>query len=506
MAGAMTNASFFALLLEHFPADRGRTVIETGEGRRIAWAELEAATARLGRLLLRLGARRGDRVAFQVEKSPEALFLYLACLRAGLVALPLNPAYQAGEVGYMLADAEPAVFVGDPARAGAPGAGVPQVLTLGADGRGSLTERAAAEPDELPPAVMAPGELAAMLYTSGTTGRPKGAPLSHANLAANAQALVQAWGFTGDDVLLHALPIFHAHGLFVAAHCALLSGATMLWLARFDARRVVELLPRATVMMGVPTFYTRLLDEPGFGRDACRNVRLFVSGSAPLLAESWRELERRTGHKILERYGMSEILMHTGNPLDGERRPGSVGRPFPGAEVRIVDAADRDLPAGEIGAVLVRGPNVFAGYWRMPERNAEEFTRDGWFRTGDLGFLSEDGYLSLVGRAKDLVITGGLNVYPTEVEAVIDELPGVVESAVIGLPHRDLGEAVTAVVTGTADAPAEATVIAHCRARLAGFKVPKRVLLVDVLPRNAMGKVEKKQLREAHADLYRGAC
>jgi malonyl-CoA/methylmalonyl-CoA synthetase len=351
---------------------------------------------------------------------------------------------------------------------------------------------------------MAPGDLAAMLYTSGTTGRPKGAPLSHANLSSNAQVLAEAWAFTGDDVLLHALPVFHAHGLFVASHVSLLSGATMLWLDRFDARRVIELLPQATVMMGVPTFYTRLLDEPGFDRNACRNIRLFVSGSAPLLAETWREFERRTGHAILERYGMSEILMHTGNPLHGQRRPGSVGRPFAGSAVRIVDAEDRELPTGEIGSVLVKGPNVFAGYWRMPEKNAEEFTADGWFRTGDLGLLGTDGYLTLVGRAKDLVITGGLNVYPPEVEAVIDELPGVVESAVIALPHRDLGEAVTAVVKPRDATLDEATVIAHCKAKLAAFKVPKRVLLVTELPRNAMGKVQKKLLRDRHADLYKG--
>ncbi len=433
-----------------------------------------------------------------------ALFLYLGCLRAGLVALPMNPAYRADEVGYMLANAEPTIFVGDPARMDELRPQAPHLLTLDAKGRGSLADAAAAEPADLEPAHMAARISAVMLYTSGTTGRPKGAPLSHANLASNAQVLAEAWAFTGDDVLLHALPVFHAHGLFVASHVSLLSGATMLWLDRFDARRVVELLPQATVMMGVPTFYTRLLDEPGFDRQTCRNIRLFVSGSAPLLAETWREFERRTGHAILERYGMSEILMHTGNPLHGERRPGSVGLPFAGSEVRIVDSGDEELPAGEIGSVLVKGPNVFAGYWRMPEKNAEELTADGWFRTGDLGMVGSDGYLTLVGRAKDLVITGGLNVYPPEVEAIIDELPGVVELAVIALPHRDLGEAVTAVVKARDPGLDEAAVIAHCKAKLAGFKVPKRVLLVDDLPRNAMGKVQKKLLRDQHADLYRG--
>jgi malonyl-CoA/methylmalonyl-CoA synthetase len=503
----MPNASFFALLQARLRAERNRIAIETVHGRRLSFADLDAASARYGRVLLGQGARAGDRIAFQVEKSPEALFLYLACLRAGLVALPLNPAYRAGELAHMLADAEPALLVADPARAAELAPLVPRLLTLDADGHGSLAEHAAGEPAELPPAVMAPADLAAMLYTSGTTGRPKGAPLSHSNLASNARVLVDAWEFTAEDVLLHALPIFHAHGLFVAAHCALLSGATMLWLPRFDARKVLYVLPRATVMMGVPTFYTRLLAEPRLDREICRNVRLFVSGSAPLLAETWHEFRRRTGHTILERYGMSEILMHTGNPLRGERRPGTVGLPFAGSEVRIVDAAGRDLPPGGIGAVLVRGPNVFAGYWRLPEKNAEEFTPDGWFRTGDLGSLSADGYLTLVGRAKDLVITGGLNVYPSEVEAVIDELPGIVESAVIGLPHPDLGEAVTAVVKGADKVPDEATVIAHCRERLAGFKLPKRVLVVDELPRNAMGKVEKKRLRETWADLFRkGTC
>jgi malonyl-CoA/methylmalonyl-CoA synthetase len=504
----MPDASFFGLLRSRFPADPAKPVIVTGDGRRIGYRELDEATARYARVLLARGARRGDRVAFQTEKSPEALVLYLACLRAGLVALPMNPAYHAGEAGYMLGNAEPAVFVCDPAKLALLQPKVPAVLTLDAQGRGELADAAAGEQPDFEPTPMAADELAAMLYTSGTTGRPKGAPLSHGNLASNALVLAEAWGFTGDDVLLHALPIFHAHGLFVACHTVLVSGASMLWLPRFEAPKVLALLPQTTVMMGVPTFYTRLLDEPSFGPELCRNVRLFVSGSAPLLAETWKAFERRTGQAILERYGMSEILMHCGNPLHGERRAGSVGPPFRGSEVRIVDEADRPLQAGEVGAVLVRGPNVFAGYWRMPEKNDEEFTGDGWFRTGDLGMVGEDGYLSLVGRAKDLVITGGLNVYPSEVETVIDAVPGVIESAVIGLPHRDFGEAVTAVVKRAAGSPApdEAAVIAACKASLAGYKVPKRVLFADELPRNAMGKVQKKLLRDAHANLYDGAA
>lgn len=505
------SRSFYAALAAKFLGAPDRAALETESGWLVDNAGLDAAAARYARALGRAGARVGDRVAFQVEKSPEALFLYLACLRAGLVALPMNPAYRAGEVGCTLGNAEPAVLVCDPARRGelepaARRAGVRAALTLGAAGEGDLPDAAATEAADAPVAPRDPDDLAAMLYTSGTTGRPKGAPLSHGNLESNARVLVAAWGFTDRDVLLHALPIFHAHGLFVACHCALLAGASMLWLPRFAVAPVMERLPRATVMMGVPTFYTRLLEEPGFGRAQAAGCRLFVSGSAPLLAETHREFERRTGQRILERYGMSEILMHASNPLHGERRPGSVGPPLPGSEVRIADAEDRELPAGEVGQVLVRGPNVFAGYWRAPERNVQEFTPDGWFRTGDLGSLAADGYLTLVGRAKDLVITGGLNVHPGEVEAVVDGLPGVAETAVIGLPHRDLGEAVTAVVRRRPDVggPGEAEVIAACKAALAGFKVPKRVLFVDGLPRNAMGKVQKNLLRQAHADLYRG--
>ena len=501
----MADASFYALLRARLRAAPDQPALELPGGRRFTRGEIDAAAGRYATVLLARGARRGDRVAFQVEKSPEALILYLACLRAGLIALPMNPAYQESEVAHILGDAAPAVYVGHPRWAERFGHGVPIVLTLDADGRGSLLA-AADGVAEASPVAAAPSDIAAMLYTSGTTGRPKGAPLSHANLASNASVLVEAWEMTERDVLLHALPIFHAHGLFVAAHTALLAGALMLWLPRFDAAAVLALLPRATVMMGVPTFYTRLLDEPGLDAACCRNLRLFVSGSAPLSAETWHAFERRTGHRILERYGMSEILMHTGNPLHGERRPGTVGVPFKGSAVRIVDDAGRDLPAGAVGQVLVKGPNVFAGYWRREERRAEDFV-DGWFRTGDLGKLSADGYLTLVGRAKDLVITGGLNVYPSEVEAVIDELPGVVESAVVGLPHRDLGEAVTALVRPAAGTqpPDERAVIAHCKQRLAGYKVPKRVLFVAELPRNSMGKVQKALLRETYAGLFQGA-
>jgi len=508
----MPDGSFFRLVERTISRLPDKTAVEdVDRGRPWSFRDLDRLSARFAHTLLRAGAQRGDRVAVQVEKSIEALCIYLACLRAGLVFLPMNPAYRAGEAGYMLQNAEPAVFVCDPARAGelaeaARAAGVRKLFTLDATCAGSLADAAAGAPDAFETVPVAPEEYAAMLYTSGTTGRPKGAPLSHANLASNAQVLVEAWGFSEDDVLLHALPIYHAHGLFVAANCALLSGATMLWLAKFDRAKVIELLPRATVMMGVPTFYVRLLDDPAFGRERTKTIRLFVSGSAPLPVEVWKAFRERTGHEILERYGMSEILMHTGNPLRGERRPGSVGRPFPGSEVKIVDDEDRGLPPGEVGHVLVRGPNVFRGYWRMPEKNAEEFTPDGWFRTGDMGYLSEDGYLYLVGRAKDLIITGGLNVYPAEVENAIDAFPGVKESAVIGLPHPDFGEAVTAVVVSEPGAVIdERAVIEALKAQLAAFKVPKRVLVVDALPRNSMGKVQKKDLRERFAGLYTAA-
>ncbi len=503
------QGSFYQRLERSFSRRPEKIAIEDVEGGG-AWrfADLLEASGRFAHALAEAGARSGDRVAVQVEKSPQALVTYLACLRAGYVFLPLNPAYTADEVGYMLGDAEPAVFVCDPARIQelepvAKAARVPRLLTLDARGCGTLAEAAAGAPSDFPTAALAPEAYAAMLYTSGTTGRPKGAPLTHGNLASNAEVLVRAWGFTEDDVLLHALPIYHAHGLFVACHCALLAGASMLWLAKFDAARVIALMPRATVFMGVPTYYVRLLDRPEFGPECCPRMRLFISGSAPLSPELWRAFKARTGHEILERYGMSEILMHTGNPLAGERRPGTVGRPFPGSQVRIVDARGRELPPGKVGEVLVRGPNVFPGYWRRPEQNREAFTEDGWFRTGDVGFLSEDGYLTLVGRAKDVVISGGLNVYPKEIEDVLDALPGVRESAVIGLPHPDFGEAVTAVVVPEPGARLEEREILRAlRKCLAGFKLPKRVLFVPELPRNAMGKVQKRLLRERFRHLF----
>jgi malonyl-CoA/methylmalonyl-CoA synthetase len=488
------NANFYALLRGHFDERLGEPCLLIPNGPVIHYDQLDAASARVAHALARAGCVPGDRVAAQVDKCWEALALYLACLRAGFIYLPLNTGYQKGELAYFFGDAEPRVIVCRPEAADAVTAihADGTVLTLG-QGTGSLLERAADEPKRFFTVESKPDDLAAIVYTSGTTGRSKGAMLTHRNLGSNALALVEHWGFTRGDVLLHALPIYHIHGLFVAVHCALLSGSRMLWLAKFDAAEVRALLPRATVMMGVPTFYARLLADPDFGAVDARSMRLFVSGSAPLLPDTFDEFKRRTGHAILERYGMSETGMNTSNPLDGERIAGTVGPPLPGVSVRI---ADQDSATG-VGGIEIKGPNVFAGYWRMPEKTSEEFTFDGFFRTGDVGEILPNGYLRIVGRAKDIVITGGLNVYPKEVEEKLDALPGVAESAVIGVPDADFGEAVTAVVVARPDhALLESDVIAALKSEIANFKVPKRVHFVDELPRNAMGKVQKNLLRE----------
>ena len=494
------NANLYALFRAHFGERMDAPCILLPDRRAITYGELDAASARFSHALLATGARPGDRVAVQVEKCWEALALYLACLRAGLVYLPLNTAYQKSELSYFFGDAEPAIIVGRPDAAPLHAALRPQatVFTLGA-GEGTLQDSARDQSEDFNPARSAPDDLAAILYTSGTTGRAKGAMLSHRNLASNALTLVERWGFVHDDVLLHALPLYHVHGLFVACHCALLSGARMLWYGKFDASTVIAALPRATVMMGVPTFYSRLLAEPDFGVDACRTIRLFVSGSAPLLPATFDEFAQRTGQAILERYGMTETGMNTSNPLVGERRCGSVGLPLPGISARVVHANGEPCAPGEVGSIQVKGPNVFSGYWRMPEKTAEEFTADGYFKTGDMGEMMSDGYLRIVGRAKDLIITGGLNVYPKEVEERIDALAGVVESAVIGVPDADFGEGVTAVIVAEKGSTlTEAGVIAQLKSEIAGFKVPKRVHFVDDLPRNAMGKVEKNVLRQRY--------
>lgn len=499
------NHNLYAVFAARFAARLEQACLMLADGRAWTYDDVERASAKLANLLTALGLQPGDRVAAQVDKSPEALMLYLASLRAGMVFLPLNPAYQQAEVEYFLNDAQPGLFVcrpqfGDAALALAAQAGVPHTLALDENGRGSLIDLAAAHSDVFATVPRQPDDLAAILYTSGTTGRSKGAMLSHRNLFSNAEALCREWRFTADDVLLHMLPIFHIHGLFVACHCTLLAGSAMLFEPRFDAARAIGLLPQATLFMGVPTYYTRLLAEPAFTRKCARGVRLFVSGSAPLLAETFTAFAQRTGQRILERYGMTEGGMFTSNPYAGDRRCGSVGPALNGVSVRVVDEAGQPCEPEVRGHIQVRGANVFAGYWRMPEKTAEEFTADGYFRTGDIGHLDRDGYLFISGRARDLIISGGLNVYPKEIEDVIDALPGVVESAVIGLPHADLGEAVTAVVVAERGGQLDAVqIIAAVKDQLAGFKVPKRVFVADELPRNAMGKVQKSRLREMYA-------
>ena len=502
----MNDANLYTLLEARFPADRSVTCLETPDGMVWSCADVEAEAARYAHLLCGRGVIPGDRVAMQVEKSPRALVLYLACLRAGAVCLPLNPAYSERELDYFLGDAEPRVVVGRPGSADGLAAlcerhGIGEPLTLDADDGGALVEASRAMPDRFDTVERGPGDLAALLYTSGTTGRPKGAMLTHANLSSNAEVLHAAWGFREGDVLLHMLPIFHTHGLFVACHTALLNGSPMIFCPRFDAAEARRLLPRATVFMGVPTFYTRLLALPEFGRDDCAGVRLFVSGSAPLPEQIFEEFRERTGHVILERYGMTECGMSTSNPLRGERRAGTVGLPLPGVDLRVAGEDGTPAGPGEVGEIEFKGPNVFSGYWRMPEKSAEEFTADGYFRSGDLGWIGEDGYVAIAGRGKDLVISGGLNVYPKEIERLIDKLDGVLESSVIGLPHADLGEQVTAVVVREPGAagPGEQSVIDALKHDLAGFKIPKQVFFVEEMPRNAMGKVRKNVLRERFA-------
>ena len=503
------SKNLYSLFESRFPAARDMAFIETPAGKTYSYADLETQSGRMARLLTSLGVKPGDRVAAQVDKSPEAIFLYLACLRADGAYLPLNTAYQDAELGYFLEDAEPKVVVCQPSREAAARtlaeeAGVAEVLTLDAAGEGTLTERSADLDPDVGCAAAEDGDLAAILYTSGTTGRAKGAMMSHGNLGSNALTLHEIWGFRPDDVLLHALPIFHTHGLFVATNCVLLNGTGMLFLPRFDTDTVIDLLPRATVMMGVPTFYTRLLNHPGLTPERCANMRLFISGSAPLLAETFEAFHARSGHAILERYGMTETGMNTSNPLDGARFAGTVGLPLPDVEVRVAGEDGTILGPGEIGTLEVRGPNVFQGYWRQLEKTAAEFRPDGFFITGDLACIDERGYVQIVGRGKDLIISGGFNVYPKEVELVIDGVSGVGESAVFGLAHPDFGEAVAAAVTTAPGAGgfSEAKIIDHVKAQLANYKVPKRVFFVDALPRNAMGKVQKNQLREAYKDTF----
>jgi len=508
------NPNLFAALRGAFPQDLDTVAIEDADnGGLYSWRDLDRGTAMIANLLGSLALPEGSRVAVQTEKSVEALMLYLGVLRAGLVYLPLNTAYQAAEIEYFVGNAEPAVFVCSGRNFAwvskiAFRAGTQHVFTLDDDRTGSLLQRAAVQRDVQVPARRQASDLAAILYTSGTTGRSKGAMLSHGNLLANALTLKDYWGWVPGDVLIHALPIFHVHGLFVASHGALLNGSRMIWFPKFDPRRVVARLPDATVFMGVPTLYVRLLAETGLTREACRTMRLFISGSAPLLIETFNAFRERTGHTILERYGMSETVMLSSNPCraeDGERRGGTVGFPLPGVGLRVSGDKGQPLPAGEIGGIEVTGPNVFKGYWRMPEKTADEFTTDLWFKTGDVGRIDADGYVTIVGRSKDLIISGGYNVYPAEVEGTLNEMAGVAESAVIGVPHADFGEAVVAVVVARPGAGLDgAALIGELKSQIANFKVPKRVFVVDELPRNAMGKVQKNVLREQHKGLFVG--
>ena len=513
--------NLFAALRAAFPKDLDAVAIETDNGLLYSWRDLERATAMVANLLDALDLPEGSRVAVQVEKSVEAAILYLATLRAGLVFLPLNTAYQSAEIDYFIGNAEPAVVVCTPANFGwvskiAFKAGVGHVFTLGDDRTGSLLQRAAHCSDVHRTADRSADDLAAILYTSGTTGRSKGAMLTHGNMLSNAQVLQDYWGWRGPglplqqggDVLIHALPIFHVHGLFVALHGALLNGSKMVWLGKFDPKFVLKKMPEATVFMGVPTLYVRLLAEPGLNREVARNMRLFVAGSAPLLVETFNEWQARTGHTILERYGMSETAMLTSNPYQADaryngqsqRRGGTVGFPLPGVQLRVQGDDGQALAVGEIGGIEVKGPNVFRGYWRMPEKTAEEFTPDGFFKTGDVGKIDERGYVTIVGRSKDLIISGGYNVYPAEIEGYINDLPGVAESALVGVPHPDFGEVGVAVVVarpGMSLDPQD--VIASLKAKLANFKIPKRCHVVAELPRNTMGKVQKNLLRERYA-------
>ena len=504
----MKNKNLFAALRAAFPSDLKAVAVETDSGLHYTWQDIERATAMLANLLVSLKLPAGTRIAVQVEKSVEAMLLYLATLRAGYVFLPLNTAYQSAEIEYFIGNAEPAVVVCGSKNFGwvskiAFKAGTLNVFTLDDDRTGSLLDRAAHCSDKHTVAVKQADDLAAILYTSGTTGRSKGAMLSHGNMLSNAQVLKDYWGWKQGDVLIHALPIFHVHGLFVALHGALLNGSKMIWCAKFDPPFVVKKMPDATVFMGVPTLYVRLLNEPGLDKNAVRNMRLFVAGSAPLLIETFNEWQTRTGHTILERYGMSETAMLTSNPYQGERRGGTVGFALPGVTLRVQDDDCKALGTDEIGGIQVKGPNVFKGYWRMPEKTKEEFTADGFFKTGDVGKIDARGYITIVGRSKDLIISGGYNVYPAEIEGYINDLPGVAESALVGVPHSDFGEVGVAVVIAKPGVTLKPeAIVSALKSRLANFKIPKQCFVVAELPRNTMGKVQKNLLREQHKNLF----
>jgi malonyl-CoA/methylmalonyl-CoA synthetase len=508
----MKNANIYASLREQFPTDLDSIAVETDNGLHYSWRDIERGSAMMANLLQGLKIPAGSRVAVQVEKSVEAMMLYLATLRAGLVFLPLNTAYQSAEIEYFITNAEPAVVVCSSKNFGwvskiAFTCGAQSVFSLNDDRTGSLLDRAVHCSDIHSCSHNKDDDLAAILYTSGTTGRSKGAMLSHGNMLSNAAMLKEYWGWQKGDVLIHALPIFHVHGLFVAIHAALINGSKMIWLNKFDPKAVIAAMPIATVFMGVPTLYTRMLSEPALSKDAAKHMRLFIAGSAPLLKETHEEWEQRTGHKILERYGMSETVMLTSNPYSSdaryqsqsERRAGTVGFPLPGVSLRIAGDDGKVLPTDEIGGIQVKGPNVFAGYWRMPEKTKEEFTADGYFKTGDVGKQDARGYVHIVGRSKDLIISGGYNVYPAEIEGYINEMNGVAESALIGVPHPDFGEVGIAVVIAKPGAALKPeAILSDLKSRLANFKIPKRCEIVAELPRNTMGKVQKNLLREQY--------
>ncbi len=496
------NANLYALIQSAFPSDLHTDCLVTAQGANYSWSDLDSASGKIANLLASLNLPKGSRIAVQVEKSPEALLLYLAALRAGLIFIPLNTAYHSAEMRYFIEDAQPAVVVCSPKNFGwlaqlAFSLGCSHVFTLDdrMPNQGSLLQRAGPLSGQFQTVHSEPDDIASILYTSGTTGKSKGAMLSHGNLGSNAKALQQAWQWRSDDVLLHCLPLFHVHGLFISCHVALLSGSRMIFLPKFDPAQVKKFLPHCTVMMGVPTYYVRLLEHPDLDQKLCSHMRLFISGSAPLLAETFHSFQQRTGHTLLERYGMSETNIITSNPCDGDRKVGTVGFPLNGEQVRTVHDDGSLCDVDSIGHIQVKGPNVFKGYWNMPEKTAQEFSADGFFKTGDLGKFDRDGYLHIVGRSKDLIISGGYNIYPKEIELILDAMPGVVESAVIGLPHKDFGEAVCAVLVCSEPVDSK-ELIATLKTQIANFKVPKQIFIVDELPRNSMAKVQKNVLRD----------
>lgn len=502
----MTNPLYDQLFGKH--AGQPTPFLRFADGDAVTHAAFLETAAQYAHVLTDAGLAPGDRLAAQVQKSPEALALYVACVQAGIVFLPLNTAYTVDEVVYFVEDSSARMIVCDPKAAPGltPVADKLSALleTLDQVGSGTLSDKALKKPVIYPTVERTQEDLAAFLYTSGTTGRSKGAMLTQENLLSNALVLAEFWRFTADDVLLHALPIFHTHGLFVATNVTLVAGGSMIFLPKFDLDQMIAQIPQSTAVMGVPTFYTRLMDDPRFTQELTEHMRLFISGSAPLLAETHIQFENRTGHRILERYGMTETNMNTSNPYDGDRRAGTVGFPLPGVELKITDpSTGATLPQGEIGQIEVRGPNVFKGYWQMPEKTAAELRDDGYFITGDLGMVDSDGYLSIVGRNKDLIISGGYNIYPKEIELILDDQPGVLETAVIGVPHKDFGETVVGIIVAAPDqTPDLEGILAGATASLARFKHPRKLILIDELPRNTMGKVQKNVLREQYRDLF----